>query len=109
MLTTALARAGESNPHADGSVVPHTRLFRAAHEFEAQMMKELLAPINRRGALYEDSEGEDTGVLSEFATESLAGALSVRGGLGIADRIVHALSRSGNSSGTAPVTQEIVR
>jgi len=73
------------------------RLARAAHEFEAQMMKELLAPVSR--ASLEDPDKEGTGILGEFASESLAGALSAGGGLGIADRIVHALSHSGHSCG----------
>ena len=83
---------------------PEPRLVRAAHQFEAMMMKELLAPMSRGSALFDDSEGEQTGVLGEFASESLAGALSSGGGLGLADRIVHALSRSGNPPASAPVT-----
>ena len=72
------------------------RLVQAAHQFEALMMKELLAPMSR--ACMEDSEGEDTGVLGEFASESLAGGLSDRGGMGIADRILHDFSHPGEAS-----------
>jgi Rod binding domain-containing protein len=79
---------------------PEPRLVRAAHEFEAQMMKELLAPMTRTGAVFAEGDGEDSGILGEFASESLAGALSAGGGLGIADRITHALS--GHATGTAP-------
>ena len=68
------------------------------------MMKELLAPMSRGSALFEDSDGEGSGVLGQFATESLAGALSAGGGLGIAKRIVHDLSRSGNSPASERVT-----
>ena len=68
------------------------RMVRAAHEFEAQMMKELLAPMTRTGALFGADDEEDAGILGEFASESLAGALSAGGGLGIANRIIHALS-----------------
>jgi Rod binding domain-containing protein len=81
---------------------PEPRLARAAHQFEAMMMKELLAPMSRTSL--EDAEGEETGILGDFATESLAGALSSGGGLGIADRIVHTLSRSGNASQMETVT-----
>jgi Rod binding domain-containing protein len=73
------------------------RLARAAHEFEAQMMKELLAPMTRSNALVRESDQEDSGILGDFACESLAGALSAGGGLGIADRIIHSLSGSANS------------
>lgn len=95
MLTAVPAAARETS--AGGRMAPaEPRLTHAAHEFEAQMMKELLGPLNRRSALFEDGGGEEAGVLGEFASESLAGALSARGGLGIADRILDDLSRSGH-------------
>lgn len=78
------------------------RLVGAAHQFEAMMMKELLAPLNRPAL--DGSEDADSGALGEFASESLAGALSAGGGLGVADRIVNILSHSGNGSGTGPAT-----
>lgn len=84
--------------------LPEPRLVRAAHEFEAQMMKELLAPLNHQGALFADSDSDETGVMSEFASESLAGALSLHNGLGIANQIIHAVSHSGHSPVPAPVT-----
>lgn len=87
---------------------PALRLVRAAHEFEAQLMKELLTPMVRGGSLIggEDDEQESagTGPLGEFAAESLAGSLSAHGGLGIASRIIADLSRSGNPSQNSPVT-----
>src|SRR3954447_9184578 len=83
------------------------RLVKAAHQFEAMMMKELLAPMARSGDLFTEGEGDQKGILGEFATESLAGALSAHGGLGIADRIVHSLSRSGNSSGASGVIESV--
>ena len=89
--------------------VPQPRLVRAAHEFEAQMMKELLKPMTGRDAL--TGEDEDTGgdagsngALGEFASEALGQALSQRGGFGIANRIVRDLSQSGNQRGTGKVT-----
>ena len=45
-----------------------------------------------------------SGALSQFASDALGQALSVRGGFGIADRIVHELSHSGKPSGTGKVT-----
>jgi len=101
--------AGMTNMHgvADGRApgTPQPRLVRAAHEFEAQMMKELLAPMTRTGAVFGADDGEDAGVLGEFATESLAGALSAGGGLGIANRIIHALSTAGRNSVGAPTIE----
>jgi Rod binding domain-containing protein len=78
--------------------VPEPRLVRAAHEFEAQMMKELLRPMTASSGLFgdDDSDAGGNGALGEFASESLAGALSTQGGFGIANRIVRDLSPSGN-------------
>ena len=82
-------------------------MVRAAHEFEAQMMKELLAPMTRTDAVLGADDGEQTGVLGQFAAESLAGALSAGGGLGIADRVIHALSHASPSNRTSPSASAI--
>jgi len=87
---------------------PSSRLAQAAHEFEGQMVKQLLEPMTSGDALT-GAEGGDvdlgsgtgdgsTGALGEFASEALGKALSERGGFGIADRIVSELSRSGSSN-----------
>lgn len=68
-----------------------TRLSHAAHEFEAQMMKELIRPMTRS-----DDDSEDSGsggALSDFAGEVLGQSLSGSGGFGIADSILAVLSR----------------
>jgi peptidoglycan hydrolase FlgJ len=87
-----------SQVQSGGKSSPH--LVRAAQEFEAQMMKELLKPMTGQDALTgEQTEtGGDSGAggaLGEFASEALGQAISRNGGFGIADRIVHELSRSG--------------
>jgi flagellar protein FlgJ len=84
------------------------RLVRAAQEFEAQMMKELLKPMTGQDALTGETadEGGDsgaTGALGEFASDALGQALSRNGGFGIAERIVHELSRSGHASASGKV------
>lgn len=79
------------------------RLERSAHEFEASLMAELLKPLQEVDGL----TGEDTGggsagsggALAGFASESLARAISERGGFGIADRILHQLESSHASGG----------
>lgn len=76
-------------------VPPQPRLVKAAHEFEAQMMKELLKPMSESTGMFEDEDGAGagaTGALGEFATEALSRGLSERGGLGIAERIILDLS-----------------
>ena len=94
---------------AANSAVPQPRLVRAAHEFEAQMMKELLKPMTASASLTgEDGDsGTDAGsngALGEFASEALGQALSQQGGFGIATQIVHDLSHSGAGSKTGKVT-----
>ena len=97
---------------AGAEATPQPRLVRAAHEFEAQMMKELMKPLTQAGSVTgadEDSDGGTAsgGALGEFASESLGRALSERGGFGIADGIVKELSHSGNSSATGKVTGKL--
>jgi Rod binding domain-containing protein len=99
---------------------PSPRLVRAAHEFEGQMMKELLKPMTGGDALAggdgdDDSSVDSSGALGEFASEALGQALSERGGFGIADRIVRELSHSGpqresvNKVGNSPTKAAIKR
>jgi Rod binding domain-containing protein len=100
----ALAASG-----AQTATAPQPRLVRAAHEFEAQMMKELLKPMTGNDALTGEDEGSGGGAgsnraLGEFASEALGKALSQRGGFGIANSIIHDLSHSGNRHGTGKVT-----
>jgi Rod binding domain-containing protein len=80
---------------------------RAAHEFEAQMMQELLKPmIGGNGLDGQDGEASGAGsTLLEFASEALGKGLSERGGFGIANSIVRQLSHSGNR----PVTAQVPR
>jgi Rod binding domain-containing protein len=105
---------------ASQSATPNPKLVRAAHEFEAQMMKELLKPMAGGDPLTGNDDGSDPelgsgsgsgGALADFASEALGQALSQRGGFGIADRIVKDLTRvnsrhsMGNGAGT--VTEKV--
>jgi peptidoglycan hydrolase FlgJ len=75
------------------SQTKNPKLERSAHEFEASLMTELLKPLQEGDGLTgEDSDGGGAGsegALSGFASESLARAISERGGFGIAERILH--------------------
>lgn len=92
-----------------GTVAPaaadvQPRLVKAAHEFEAAMMKELMAPLTSGKDLL--GNGDDQGsssALTSFAQEALGKALSEHGGFGIATSIIHQLSANGNHSGNSPV------
>lgn len=99
--------AAAVNTGTADAVIPQPRLVRAAHEFEAQMMQELMKPMTRGSSLTgedEDSGAGSDNALGEFASEALGRALSERGGFGIASRIVHDLSHSGNKGAAGPVT-----
>jgi Rod binding domain-containing protein len=67
---------------------PEPRLVKAAHEFEGQLMKELLRPMVRAFSIAADPDSGSGGTMTDFAAEALGQALSIRGGLGIADRIL---------------------
>jgi Rod binding domain-containing protein len=71
------------------------RLVKAAHEFEAQMMKELLRPMAQGETLEGDSDSSSGSALADFAAEALGQGISSRGGLGVADEIIRSLSRNG--------------
>ena len=96
----------------EGASAPQPRLVRAAHEFEAQMMKELMKPLHPSSSLTgsDDDAGPDTGssgALGEFASEALGRALSEGGGFGIASSIVKQLTPHGNHPEMAQVTTEL--
>lgn len=74
------------------------KLVSAAHEFEAQLMKEILKPL-----MSGDEDGSESGggVLGEFAGEALGRGISERGGLGIADQLIVQLARKPGEAGSA--------
>ena len=74
------------------------RLVKAAHEFEAQMMKELLKPMTEsRSFTGDDEDSGSAGIMSGFASEALGRSLSEQGGFGIANNILRTLSQKGES------------
>lgn len=103
--TAAMRQAGDAGG-------PSPRLVSAAHEFEGQMMKELLKPMTGGDALTGTDDDSDAGAgacgaLSEFASETLGQALSARGGFGIATGIIKELSHAGNQHENGRVTKNL--
>ncbi len=97
---------------AEAKGVPSPRLVRAAHEFEGQIMKELLKPMTNGDGLTGADDDTDSGAgsggaLGEFASETLGQGLSERGGFGIANRIIQELSHTGNQTGSGKVTKNL--
>jgi Rod binding domain-containing protein len=102
----AWSASQQSNLGATASTaVPAPRLVSAAHEFEAAMMKELMAPLEQGHELggNDDDEGGSTSALGSFAGEALGKAISEHGGFGVAKSILHQLSTGSNHSGKPAV------
>jgi Rod binding domain-containing protein len=90
------------------------RLKPAAHEFEACLMKEFLQPMQHDALFAGDkdggSEGSDNGggdgsdnALLSFGSESLARAISERGGFGIADQIINDFEKVKRAADKIPI------
>ena len=100
-------RAIQEQKAADqATAMPPPRLVQAAHQFEGQLMKELLKPMTDYHGLAgaDDDDADSADALSEFASEAMGQSLSERGGLGIAHRIIQELSHSGNHHESGKVT-----
>jgi Rod binding domain-containing protein len=88
----AIAPMAATKPGANTGAKTDPRLKPAAHEFEACLMKEFLAPL-QRDSLFDDgtsaasSDGSDNALMG-FGSEALARAISDRGGFGIATKII---------------------
>jgi Rod binding domain-containing protein len=105
-----IAGAAGATSASSPTTTPQPRLVRAAHEFEAQMMKELLKPMTSGDALTgedDSSSAGSSGALGEYASESLGRALSDQGGFGIANRIVKDLTHFSNQPGSQRVTRDL--
>lgn len=71
------------------------------------MMKELLEPLAQSSGLNgedSDTNAGSAGALGQYATESLARAMSQQGGLGIATSLIQTLSHSGTANQASQVT-----
>jgi len=111
MLTIAATPAAGAGAEATPAA-PSPRLVHAAHEFEAQMMKEMLKPMTESNGLNgedDDSAAGSGGALEEFATEALGRGLSEGGGFGIATSIVRQLTPASNKQVTSQVTGNLHR
>jgi hypothetical protein len=112
METLAISQtSGASEANTRAALLP-PRLVKAAHEFEAQLMKELMAPLTRGASVPgangsgdgDDEDSGSAGALGAFAAEALGQALSAAGGFGIANRILgeigHGVGPAGNVGGS---------
>jgi Rod binding domain-containing protein len=123
VLHSLAAQPAATAPASTASAAPSPKLVHAAHEFEAQMMKELLEPMTASDPLFgnQDEDADDAGgsslgldsgsgsggALADFATESLGQALSEHGGFGIADKIIRQLTPASNREKSKNLTTEV--
>lgn len=95
------------------AAMPDPRLRPAAHEFEACLMKEFLAPLQHDALFADGKDGESDGdegsgsALMSFGSEALAKAISERGGFGIAAKIIgqYEGKNSAERAGTAKISE----
>ncbi len=77
----------------------HTQLVKAAREFEAMLMQEMLKPMRAKDPLFAEADAsgsdssQDGGVLQGFGTQAMAEGISAGGGLGIAKLVVRQVER----------------
>jgi Rod binding domain-containing protein len=111
MNTLGVSQTSAASEANAAPAVPQPRLVKAAHEFEAQLMKEMMAPLTKStsvpgvGGGADGSDDEDQGsggALGEFAAESLGKALSAAGGFGIANRILKEIGPAHGHTGNQP-------
>ena len=71
------------------------RLTKAAHQFEAMMLGEMLKPLGKSDEdALKGSDSSGTNPLQSFGVEAIAGALANSGALGFAKQIEQALHKS---------------
>lgn len=94
LLPTSHASPTHAAPSSASEHRPQPRVAKAAQEFEASLMKELLRPLQQSGCSGGEMESDGSNdALNSFASDALAGAISSHGGFGIARQIVEHLTR----------------
>lgn len=71
------------------------KLRKAAADFEALVMKELLREV-KFGGTGDDASGDASGTMLDFGHEQLARAIAASGGLGLASIAAQGLAKAGN-------------
>ena len=99
---TPITNATATVAQTEADAYKAQRLHKAAHQFEAMMLSEMLKPLTQTS---EDAlNGEDSatsGPLQSFGMEAVAGSLANSNALGFARQIEHALSRGKAGHGSA--------
>ena len=107
MPQTSVAGALSANPAMD----PKTqRLDKAAHQFEAMLLQEMLKPLAQHNDIdgNKESDGGGSGPMEGFGIEAIAGSLARSNALGFAYRIESALQHASvaKSAKDVPLSSE---
>jgi len=92
---TAQQPMGVNIPDHVSSNSRDARMVDAAHQFEASLMQELFAPLQKPGFSDDDTDASGSAnALTSYASQAMARAVSARGGFGIANQIIAHLKKS---------------
>jgi peptidoglycan hydrolase FlgJ len=96
---------------ANGTAAPPPKLLRAAQQFEALLLNDLLGPVEKTFASVPGKENSaGSGTYEYLGTQALASNLAASGGLGIAAKIVRNLMQhqSLTSTSTAAIQAKVL-
>ncbi len=103
--STSVAAPATSVPASPGPMSPpNSRLDKAAHQFEAMLLQELLKPLTSSRDEGGDAEvdsltgGSSSGPLQSFGTQAVAESLANTGALGFATQIASSLQQHASVS-----------
>ena len=104
-VTTATV-AGATVAQSAADAAKAQRLSKAAHQFEAMLLGEMLKPLGKSGEQVVDgSDDGNANPLQSFGVEAIAGTLANSGALGFAKQIQQAL-QSTKSAAAPPVSAD---
>lgn len=111
-MISAVATQSQAKAAESPAAGPSPKLVKAARDFEALLLQDWLEKMNQSfvGESASQDPGHDT--LSSLGSQAIATALAARGGIGIANTIVHQLQRrsqtapTGEQTGGRPTIQE---
>jgi flagellar protein FlgJ len=75
------------------SAARHTKLVKAAQQFEAVMLGELMKPLGKNTAIGGSDDEQGSNALQGYSVEAMAGAMARSGALGFANRIVASVEK----------------
>ena len=81
-------------PEPKGGTAVSGRLARAAHEFEALLLKQLIPPMNVGASGEGDETSGADASLSDMSREMLATAVANHGGIGVSQAILRSVGNN---------------